>query len=56
MVSPAGVVDVEVEGASGALGTRSDELGRFRLSLGQGWCRLRVRAADASLVTPVIVR
>ena len=55
-VSPAGVVDVEVEGASGALGTRSDDLGRFRLSLGQGWCRLRVRAADASLVTPVIVR
>jgi hypothetical protein len=55
-VSPAAVVEVETEGAAGAVGTHSDELGRFRLTLGQGWCRLRIRAAGASLVTPVIVR
>ena len=55
-VSPAAVMEVEAEGAAGGIGTRSDELGRFRLTLGQGWCRLRIRSADASLVTPVIVR
>ncbi len=55
-VSPAAVVDVVSEGPSGSLVTRSDELGRFRLALGRGWCRLRVRSPIASLVTPVIVR
>ena len=55
-VSPATVVEVESEGPGAVAGTRSDELGRFRLALGRGWCRLRVRAPGASLVTPVIVR
>jgi hypothetical protein len=55
-VSPASVVEVETEGPGAAAATHSDELGRFRLVLGQGWCRLRVRASGASLVTPVIVR
>jgi hypothetical protein len=55
-VSPAAVVEVETEGPGATAATRSDELGRFRLALGQGWCRLRVRAPGASMVTPVIVR
>jgi hypothetical protein len=56
VVTPAGPADVEIETASTIDRTSADELGRFRVELPPGWCRVRVRAGGATLVTPVIVR
>ena len=55
-ISPAGPAVVEIESATTTERTTADDLGRFRVDLLPGWCRIRVRAADATLVTPVIVR
>ncbi len=56
VVTPAGPADVEIETATTIDRTSADELGRFRIELPPGWCRVRVRAGGATLVTPVIVR
>jgi hypothetical protein len=55
-VAPAATVDVEIETANATQRLVTDELGRFRAELDPGWCRLRVRAEGAALLTPVIVR
>jgi hypothetical protein len=56
VVTPAGPADVEIETATTIERTTADELGRFRVELAPGWCRVRVRAGGATLLTPVIVR
>jgi hypothetical protein len=56
VVTPAGPAEVEIETATTIDRTRADDLGRFRVELAPGWCRVRVRASGATLVTPVIVR
>jgi hypothetical protein len=49
--------DVEFETAAGRASTRSDDLGRFRLTaLPPGPCRLRIHALGGAVVTPWITR
>jgi hypothetical protein len=55
-VAPASPAAIEIEMADATAHATADELGRFRVELPTGWCRIRVRTADATLVTPVIVR
>jgi len=55
-VAPGGSASVEIETAAAIERTTTDDLGRFRVELAPGWCRIRVRAGGATLVTPVIVR
>ena len=55
-VMPTGRYALEVEMADSVLQSSTDELGRFRIDLGPGWCRVRVRGSEGSMVTPVIVR
>jgi hypothetical protein len=56
VVAPGGAASVEIETASTVERTTTDDLGRFRIELAPGWCRIRVRVGGATLVTPVIVR
>jgi hypothetical protein len=56
VVSPAGEVAVEIETPGPTIEATTDQLGRFRVELARGWCRVRVRGSGATLVTPVIVR
>lgn len=55
-ITPAMSVEVNLETTTGTESSRSDDLGRFRLASGSGPCRLRIHAADGSIVTPWIMR
>jgi hypothetical protein len=55
-IMPTGRYALELEMADAVIQASTDEIGRFRLELGPGWCRVRVRGSEGSMVTPVIVR
>jgi hypothetical protein len=55
-ITPPDSLPVVLETADGTATTVSDDLGRFRLELGPGPCRLRIQAHDGVVVTPWITR